>query len=232
MLFHRRLVGRALCGCRWGQPLGHSPSLQGLEARDPVAAPLFCSEGPTHQDLLGSDLDGVGALSSKKLQALDQADVYPDLRCWKMEVPGEPGSFWEERGHSLFITNQALPLLALTVTGSFGLDIAGSTGKRGRVEKALIFLWPEKEGATLALDAPSPSRQSPPPLFTHRGVVCSLDRETMRHKRRHSREMLCNSAPAGAYNWPKPPPPPPRPPQIPRLGLQGRLGEGRSRGFL
>ena len=31
-----------------------------------------------------------------------------------------------------------------------------STGKGGRVEKALIFPWPEKERATRPLDAPSP----------------------------------------------------------------------------
>ena len=41
-------------------------------------------------------MDGVGSPVLKKLQALDQADVYPDLRWWKMEGPRGARSFWEE----------------------------------------------------------------------------------------------------------------------------------------
>lgn len=43
-------------------------------------------------------MDGVGSPVLKKLQALDQADVYPDLRCWKMEGPWEPGASGRRKG--------------------------------------------------------------------------------------------------------------------------------------
>lgn len=94
----------------------------------------------------------------------------------------------------------------------------------------MIFLWPEEERAACPSTRHPHSRQSPPPLFTHRGVVCSLDRGANNaHKRRPLQRCSATRLPR-AYRWPKPLPPPPRPPQIPRLGLRSALGRGYPEG--
>lgn len=99
------------------------------------------------------------------------------------------------------------------------------------MEKALIFRWPEKGRAARPLDAPSPSRQSPPPLFTHRGgVLSSLDRGANNAHKRRPRQRCSATQLLRAYRWWLPPPPPPRP-QIPLLGLRSASGRGDPEGF-
>lgn len=47
-------------------------------------------------------MDGVRSPLLKKLQVPDQADVYLDLRWWRIEGPWGARGFWEEEGARAF----------------------------------------------------------------------------------------------------------------------------------
>lgn len=48
------------------------------------------------------DVAGVGSPPLKKLLVLVPADVYPDLRWWRIEGPWGARGFWEEEGARAF----------------------------------------------------------------------------------------------------------------------------------
>lgn len=107
-------------GVGQGQPLRHSPSLKGLELGTLRQPPLFKRELLT----LGSTWVLLGWCQKLPFQKTPTADsgrcVYrPELveDCWALGSKGLLGG--GGGGQSLFATNQALPLLALTVTRSF-----------------------------------------------------------------------------------------------------------------
>lgn len=106
-------------GIRQEQPLGHSPSLKGLELGTLQQPPLFKRELPT----LGSTWALLGWCRKPPPQKTPTADsgrcVFRPELLEDCGALGSKGLLGGGGGQSLFATNQALPPLALTVTRSF-----------------------------------------------------------------------------------------------------------------